>query len=487
MLKSLKKRTLYILIAICSIIIVGVALMLYTKKMEIVSGGLNINKGVVVDKLCNYTIYNDFYYHIINNSVEADGLRKDLAKLTPVQTTICYDNKEKQVVLQPKIGDKVILEDNEGIGLANVRSMLEVFAETYALIAATQDPTYFQESYKQYQTMMASLHLEESELVKPIEDIKAKYYTTLHDLPIHNMQVQYFHLDKITEPPLQARKGEGWQPNIITWQFNEKDKIYLQYLKKWHSNTLDTYRQSRFQEGWHTFVKLPKFFNNKVSNTFLRFDKDENKVITLFMDSNGYVYNLIMKTQNPQAIQDYFQDYLKIAYGIGFVQQTGAFDASFQNELGKVEIFYESIKNYMQVVQGKYDELGECKGYNFLAPLAEGFQQEWLDIQLLDMENFDVRYQMFKEKYGAYPNADIERGLQEKFSEFQAKIKLVQKAIDKIEGTNSIFKAEDINSFFSKLKKVATSNSCEQLMEQCNVVDPSALECVQKVAEEGEK
>ena len=464
MLKSLSKKTVYIVITLLAILILFITL--YLTKMQVVSQGLNINKGVVVDRLCNYTIYNDFYYHIIENPVENEGDSKDLAKLIPVQATICYDNKNKQLLLTPKAGDKVILEDDDGIDLAKIRGMLERFSETYALIAATQDQDYFQNSYKQYQLTMKELYQDESSFVPPVQDIKEKYYSTTLNLPISNMEIKYFKLNKIKSTPVYASKEQGWQPNIVEWNFNEKDKIYLQYLTQWKHNGLEEYAKNRSGKGWKTYAKLPKFSENKVSNMFLRFDKDKNKATTLFMDSNGYVYILVMKTQNPQGIKDFFDDYLRIAYGINFIDsQASGFDASFQLDQKKVRSFYESMVNKVNTVVSSWLGLSEqCQEYSFFSDLRE----ELLYFNEIDGLPFDERYSSLKERFGAYPNESVENELEQRIQEYQKLVFTVKKASDSL----------DDSGYFKSY------NGCEHLIERCKVNQVDALKCIEQVTSE---
>ena len=463
MLKPLSRKTIYILITLAATLIVFSAV--YLTKMQVVSQGLNINKGMMVDRLCNYTIYNDFYYHIIDNSKAEEGGSKDLAKLIPVQTTLCYNNRDKKLVLQPKVGDKVILEDAEGADLSDLRAMLEEFSATYALIAATQDQDYFQNSYKRYEQTMKDIYLDEGKLVPPVKDVKKHYYTSLSGLPIDNMEISYFNLEKINSlPSSQAHKGQGWQPNLVEWTFNEQDRIYLQYLKQWNRNTLDDYVKSA-SSGWQTYVKLPKYNNNQVSKMFIRFVREKNKVETLFMDSNGYVYILIMKTQNPQGIKDYFDDYLRIAYGIDFINDGSRLDASFQMAQQKVEAAYNSIKNITDSVWYDFSSIPEeCRSYPFLL----NSKQDFPNLDKVKNRPFDKRFAALKEMFGEYPNDAVESQLAQKADAFSAQVAMVKRAIEKL----------DQSSFWE------LNNGCENLLKQCPAEQDNALACVQGVLSE---
>jgi len=304
------KIILGFLILIVGLIIGGYV---YLNKMIIKQGNLNINKTNPIDKLCNYTVFSDFYYHITDYSKGENSF----AQLTPVKTDICYNLESESIELKPNVtSDTIIIDDEKGAELSKKIALLENFQEEYAKIVATQDKDYFIKSYELSQQTYKTLYNEELPM-KP-KDV-SDYYTNILNLPIENLVINHYKLTKIKNTPNQALKDGEWQPNILEWNFGENDKIYFKYVRKLLNNDLDKFVNSIYSKKKKTIVKLTKFNNNKLSKMFLVFDDINNKISVFFMDKNGYLYTLILKVQNPKAFDTYFNDFMKIAYGIYFI------------------------------------------------------------------------------------------------------------------------------------------------------------------------
>jgi len=362
------------------VLIIGVLLggYLYLNKMNIVSGNLNINKTNIIDRLCNYNIYSDFYYRITDNE-------NSYSKLTPIKTTICYDFKSGKIELDTKIDNQnaILLDDNNAVKINKEISLLKSFQEDYGKIIATQDKDYFDKSYTLANDNYKFLFNKDIDIkvINPLDE----YYTKISNLPIDNMVVNYYKLKEIKSLPIQATKDGGWQPNILEWNFAENDKIYLQYLDKLKKNDLDDYINSEYSRKDKTIVKLTKFNNNKLSKMFLIFDNNQNKVTTLFMDNNGYVYNLILKVQNKKAFKTYFNDFMKISYGIYFVKKDN-FKNNFAREQENAIRYYSLYKNYSKF----YYTNNKC---------SNGYSE--------NNYKFDKKFKIFKSRFGSYPNINI--------------------------------------------------------------------------------
>jgi len=395
----------------------------YLNKMTVQTGNININKTNPIDKLCNYTIFSDFYYHIID--YEHGG--NSFSQLTPIKTDICYDFKKREIELKPNITDEyIILEDRKGDKVAKKIRLLENFQTEYAKIVATQDSDYFTKSYELAQKTYNTLY---GEALPMKAKSVSEYYTNISNLPIDNLVVNYFKLQNITKQPLQATKEGGWQPNILEWDFGEKDKIYLQYLTQSKSNDLDEYINNKYSKTDKIVVKFTKFNNNTLNKMFLIFSDKQNKVTALFMDINGYIYNLTLKVQNKKAFDRYFNDFIKISYGISFKNIDGIVKVNqWAKNQDNVEVYYDDIVSTVYSIANLYSKstcpniLTKYKEFNFLNDFFS-----WSD-EFVVMNNlvFDEKYKFFKNKYGTYPNEEIVR----KFLNTQKNLELVLEGVD---------------------------------------------------------
>jgi len=436
----------------------------YLTKMERISGNLNINKSNLIDKLCNYTVYSDFYYRVIEYEGKSEN---SYAELTPVKSTICYDLKNNKIELQSSIDEEsnIILDDKNGANLEKKISLLEKFKTTYSKIIATQDKDYFDASYKKAKETMLSLYRDNKITLPKIDNPIEEYYTQISDLPIDNMTVQHYKLEKIHTKPLQSTKSNGWKPNILEWQFEESDKIYLQYLAKSDYTDLDDYVKNESSKSNKTLVRLTKFNNKKLNKMFLIFDDNQIKIKTLFMDNNGYLYILILQVSNKQSFNTYFDDYMKIAYGI-FFESKDKLDSNFIKKQEEILNNYQESIKIINDIQQVYAILEEqqtssiLKSYKEMQLVLKTISLK-SEIKEMDNSQFDVKYKKFKELYGTYPNEKI-------YSELSNTLKdlyLIRDGIEKFKPIVALFSAK--NKYQEGAKK---------LQEQCN-----SIECIEKL------
>ena len=400
------KLTLLFIFLLLSVVIGGY---FYLNKMSTVSGNLNINKTNPIDRLCNYTVYSDFYYRIVNYKEEEEG---SYAELTPVSTTICFDFKSKKIDLQSRVKSKenLILDDNNGNEVESTIQLLDNFKQTYSKIVATQDKDYFDKSYKTANETLLSLYGENNIVLEEVNP-QTKYYTSLNNLPINNMMVNYYNLENITSKPIQAEKSTGWKPNILEWKFGEKDRVYLQYFTKLKSNNLDDFIANKYSQLGKTIVKLTKFNNNTLNKIFLILDSKENKIKTLFMDNNGHVYILILQVSNKKAYETYFNDYMKIAYGIYFEKVNGLDNSFHAAQREAIQSYKEYEEEILQLNEFCSASLNiDCKSVinkeSSLSLIKQYFDSTEIQNKI-KKPKFDIKQNIFKKIYGQYPNKKI--------------------------------------------------------------------------------
>lgn len=404
MTESLTLKFKIILIFFILIVVTSIGGYWYLTKMNVVSGNLNINKTKPIDKLCNYNVYSDFYYRINNYKNNTS-----YAELTPMRTTICYDLKANKVELQNRVDaqSNIILDDTNGNNIEKKISLLENFRKSYSEIVATQDKDYFQKSYETAKKTLDSLYGIDTVSVEAVDPQK-NYYTKLNNLPIENMVVEHFNLKHISLSPNQMIKTDKWKPNIIEWNFGEKDRIYLQYLKKYSNHDLDEFINDTYATSDKTIIRLTKFNRNTLSKMFLIFDDDQKKIKTLFMDNNGYIYILVMQVSNKKAFESYFNDYMRIAYGIYFIEKDGL-DTSYIQEQKRAISYYKQYHKLSKELIKSYKVLEDYKCVNVLENYKEtkNITQKMRtlnkEINLMENLKFDKRYAKFKQLNGDYP------------------------------------------------------------------------------------
>lgn len=429
---------------------------IYLNKMEVTSANLNINKIHPIDRLCNYSVFSDFYYHV----VDYQNNENSFAKLTPVKTNICYNFKTNKIALVSNVnGDSIILDDNKGSKVHRKIGLLDNFQEEYSKLVATQDKDYFDTSYKLSKKTYHSLYKKDM----PIAEINLdnRFYTNISNLPIANLAVNYFKLSEIKNPPKQALKDAQWQPNILEWDFGEDDRIYLQYLTKFKQDDLEDYMKDNYAKSNKTIVRLTKFNNNQLSKMFLIFDDKQNKIIALFMDNNGYVYDLILNVQNKKAFQTYFNDFMKIAYGIYFVKKDG-FINKWAEEQEKAIKNLNASMNVGNEMVNKWKFLHDVlkctdilKNYNE-AKFITDFINWKDDFRKANDSVLDKKFDIFKRKYG-YPTDEVYT----QFYNANENLKLINNGI------------VQLFSFFS----LSSDHSCKVLQEKC----PNNLECIRNL------
>jgi len=454
MTQILKLKIKIILIfSILILAFVGVGIW-YLTKMSIVSGNLNINKTNPIDKLCNYNIYSDFYYHVMDKES-----KNSYAELTPMRTTICYNLKQNRIELQSRIDTEsnIILDDTNGDKMEKEVLLLENFKKSYSKIVATQDKDYFTKSYEMAKRTLKALYGTEKIAIEKIDPQK-KYYTHLNHLPIDNMVVEYFNLQKITSSVIIVEKKKKWEPNILEWNFGEKDRIYFQYLEKYSNHNLDDYVNNEYVSSTATIVKLTKFNMNKLSKMFLIFYNNQKKVKTLFMDNNGYIYTLIMEVSNKKAFETYFNDYMRIAYGIYFIDKN-RLETSFIQHQKEVIKYYKEYLLLANKLVTKYNIIKEYKCADILKNYEETKEIKQKIINYMKIKrskkylSFDKQFKKFKQLNKDYPNIDICNTLKNDIKNLE----LITEAVEKLKPFTIHYK-ERFKEGANILKKQCSNN-----------------------------
>jgi cytochrome c553 len=340
---SLQKK-LIIFFVLVALVLAGAGYF-YLNAMKTTEGNLNITKIKKVNKLYSYDVYSDFYFRIIKYDENGENVA-EYSELQPIKTSIGYnlEKNNSKPILQSTLDKKTCLSENNANDLKKYTRMMREFEETFGKIVATQDKEYFESSYKSTQEILKSLYNIELKTQSSVDE----YYNEIKDLPIANMRMKYYKLDKIPKNQREEvkvapnKKGE-WQPNIVEWNFGEHDKIYLRYLMKWENSDLEDFINKTAKNK--TVIKLVKMNSNKLQTMYFMKYNNQNKLDTLFMDANGYVYILTFEATNPASFEKYISDYLKIVYGIYF-EDIQNFENWFANEQMKKTEFSNAYVSF---------------------------------------------------------------------------------------------------------------------------------------------
>ena len=332
--------------------IIIIALMLagayyYFYSMGNVKTNTNLTKIENSNKIYTYNIYSDFYFRVTKYD-SIGNVQAEYTELQPLKTSIGFDLSKKShtPIIKTIKGDKLVLGEKDADYVRKFRVMLQKFEKDFGAIVATQDDYIIKNSIESAKKIVKNLYgidLEE-------QNIKQNYYEEIKNLPIENMRIKYF---KLTEIPKNEKKplevASKWQPNIIEWNFGENDKIYMQYLMKWKNSDLDDFITKNYKNK--VVAKLVKVNNNQLKKMYFIKINGQNRIDTLFMDANGYIYVLTFEASNPKSFEKYISDYLKIAYGVHFVDVKG-FDNWWAREqlknsnFSNVYVWFVSKVNY---------------------------------------------------------------------------------------------------------------------------------------------
>lgn len=460
------------LIAI-AVLIVGIALFLYMlKSMSTVNGDINISKIEAKDKIYTYDINSDFYFNVSRYNENGEKIAQ-FSQLIPTKTSLGYDfSKENpELILKNYDNSKELqLIANNDTALTNQVDVIKNFSKEYSLISAIQDEHYFKENVKKTQEIVQNLYKTKTELTFDSLD---KFYENSISTVIRNLQIRTPKLNEIGKNIKSFEKCDDkeWCSTLVKWSFGENDSISLEYITKVEKIDLDEYLKDQKEDV--TITKMTKISNNEVSKFFMITPNKENKreVRTYFMDDNGHVYLLRYK-YHPNSLKKYQNDFIKIAYGINFIDVT-----NFENK-------YAQIHNKLNEFKEKLDEINELD-----KELSQFSMYEHFKLQsnlVLELEQIYGIYQndknymeiIQKEYNDKYLLKEAIKGLPNSLIDIASKsIKLVyEKPIlfvkDKIESknsdSNSYIELEKDKYYASKLKELCLDLECVRNLKANN-------------------
>lgn len=389
MIKSVIKYKLLIgALSIVLILAMGIVGYYYLNSMSVQNSSLNISKIEARDKFYAYDIYNDFYYHIEKYD-DTGELVAEFSELIPTKTSIGYDfsTEKPKVVMQGYLtGKSQKLITNNGNYLSDEIENIRGFAQEFNKIFATQDSYYLDSVTKKVEEYLFSLYGQKVSF--DVNEID-KYYEDAIPLPISNLVVRPHKLNNI-RANLKAFEycKDKWCPNIVEWKFGESDKIYLQYITQFHNKNIEDYLKERKKNN-RIIIKTVKVNNNKIQKFFFEIN-NRNQIEALFMDENGYIYLLKYSAQNPVSYRKYLPDFLKIAYGVYFIDVKNFSNGFAKKQQHIEEAFKIHQSDEHRMLDDKLTKHGLIKHF--------GLQNSYIRETI-----FDKKMEKYKQKYGSYP------------------------------------------------------------------------------------
>ncbi len=339
---QVKLITIIVVISTC---LIGLFLFM-VKSMTTYNGNINISKIETKDKVYTYDIYSDFYFNIYRYNEKGEK-SSYFSQLIPTRASIGYDfSKEKPELIVKNYDNLSELQlttsnDNE---LSKQIDIIKKFSKEYSLISAIQDQHYFKENIKKSQEILQDLYNIKIDL--PL-DYANSFYENEIPTVISNIAIKTPKLNNIPKNLKAFEKCDKaeWCSNLVKWQFGEDDNISFEYVTNIEKMDLDEFLNS--QKKNVNIIKITKINNNNISKFFILIPDKINEIRSYFIDNNGYVYLLRYKYKNSTSLEKYQNDFIKIAYGINFIDAK-----NFENK-------YAQIQNMMNEYKAKLKEITE--------------------------------------------------------------------------------------------------------------------------------
>jgi len=462
------KLKIYLIISF--LVIVGVSLgvfWFYANKMSTKKGSINVTKMVTINKIYSYSVFGDFYYRAIeyDNKGKKSG---EYSSLIPIRVNIGYDfsnNPPEQIFRTEYAGEPMIPTDSDKNSpeLENFVKILDDFAKTYGELVVSQDNYYFNEAQKAASNIVSIMHDNVTYELKPLDT--NMLYESEQKVPIDNLIIKPYKLNYINANLKDFIVcEEQWCPNLATWIFNDNDRIYLQYLKQASTINLSDYiNELSFKGSFKDsiVIKTVKPAQDKVEPIFLVVDLPHNKIESYVMDNNGYIYIVILSTQNKNSLFNSLEDYLKIVYGINF-KPVQNFENNFVHTQEEYENIVKSIFSSLIVLNSIIMD-----NDNRLQPLIlSELEKEYAHFNFLNNYFEKYKYELIEDLYNLDMNECAEAV--ETDLTLDARIKSFIKCISSnlnLIGSVSIYIAEDLK------KELGTypNNSMVEELEKLNI------------------
>lgn len=337
-------------IVLAIILIIG-AFLFFMNSMSTINRDINITKIESKDKVYTYDVYSDFYFNIVKYNEKGENIAQ-FSEFIPLKTSIGYDLSKEDPELILKTYDNsnsLQLIANKGTEISKEIDSIKSFSKEYSLISAIQDEYYFKENSKRVKEILENLYDVKTKL--SIESVD-NFYEDVIPTDIRNLYIKIPKLNEIKANLKSSEncKNEDWCSSIASWEFGESDIVSFEYVTRVKNIDLDDFLGE--QDNNVTITKFTKINNKKVSKFFMLIPADKNEIRSFFMDSNGYVYLLRYKYKNPKSLEKYKNDYIKIAFGINFIDAT-----NFENKYAKIQDDFYVFKDELKKVNELDSEL----------------------------------------------------------------------------------------------------------------------------------
>ncbi len=321
---------LILAVLIFLIAIIGIFLFMLNSKTT-VNGNINITKIETKDKIYTYDIFSDFYYNIAK--YDDKGVRvAQFSQLIPTKTSIGFDfsSGKPELIITPFDNfSEIQLISNNDIKLSREIDIIKKFSKEFSKISTIQDEHYFKENIKNTYKIIENIYGVKNEFdFKSLDNFYEKNISTL----VSNINIKTPKLDEINKNinNFEVCQNKEWCSSLVKWEFGDGDNISLFYVTRLKEIDLDKYVEDISKST--TITKMTKINNSQVTRFLIVKPDNVNELRSYYMDTNGYVYLLKYKYKNPKSLEKYQNDYIKIAYGLSFIDVL-----NFENKYAKIE------------------------------------------------------------------------------------------------------------------------------------------------------
>jgi len=402
LLNNRKSMIRFYIIMLSVLVVIAFAGYYYLTKLKVYQSSLNINKVEEIDTFYTRSIYGDYYFRVIDYDKDRSIIKKFIndkiypffdegtvfvngyySELIPFKVAIGYDfsvlSKARFTLKNfdlPEKGDLVtevgtVSEDNN-VYINQVKN----FREVYAKILATQDQTYFEQSFEDIQQMIREFYPDINHSINVEKIDKSIFYdsikTSINNLNINHFKLNYF---KLT----QVLNQKDWEPNIATWTYGDSD-ITFKYRRKEPNKLLRNLDELVKSSNNEIVINTISINSEYIVPLYFKINKQYHTMTSYHMSQDGYLYVLKMRADSTKTLITTMHDFIKIAMGIYFDDKST--DKWYIQQQKEIKKYYSLIL--------------EEKLMEDLPELDEGWANQIVD---------------FKSNNGEYPNEDLYENL----------------------------------------------------------------------------
>lgn len=427
---------------------------------RLVETAVNVTHVEHAGDVVSASLHSDFYYRITYfRGGEKVG---EVSSLVPVVTELGYRledlGPEESQLPPPRVMRRQIAYDAKHQFLdAGVEGKLaediEIFAERYGELVLARMPAVVEYAEQRGKDLVERVTGRDFELPR-FAGLSPAFETLEFEL-IPNLTLRYLAPDKVDLRRV-AVVEDAWHPDIVHWEFNEDDSIYLQLLGRFPNADLSEHfenqtRKARDRQIDAAFIRTASpLVGGRVQPFFIEVQSGSREATALYMDDNGYTYLLRLRTATSQAFSRAFPDFLKIAFGVALEAEVDRNPFSLMQkryEENMSALLDGDVLAEIETLQVKLGKYGLLEHFGVSAiDLSDGLEKR------IEHVLFSPRFAIFRETFGDYPTDELTESLNETLAD----LRLIDEALEASKKGVYGFREYDLDA----LKQDCTSLDC---------------------------